>query len=71
MEEEVQLFKMLGMGGGVEQQIVNVHNHVGQAMDHGFCESLEAGRCPKESHWGGDPLVLPLSGHDESSVGLT
>ncbi len=50
VEERIQLLQVLGVGGGVEQQVVNVDNHIGQAMDHSFHKPLEAGRSPEQSH---------------------
>ncbi len=51
------------------QQIVNVHNYIGEAIDDGFHESLEDGGTPQQAHGAGDPLELPHAWYGEGSVG--
>ena len=53
----------------MHQQVINVHNYIGEAVDDSFHESLEAGGAPQQTHGAGDPLELPHAWNGEGSVG--
>ena len=53
----------------MHQQVVNVHNYIGEAVDDSFHESLEAGGAPQQTHGAGDPLELPHAWNGEGRVG--
>jgi hypothetical protein len=50
------------------QQIVNVHNYIGEAIDDSFHESLEAGGTPQQAHGAGDQLELSHAWYCEGGV---
>ena len=56
------------MCAGVEQQIVDVDDDVGQPGDDGLHEALETGGGTKKPHWGCDPLELAHAGDREGRV---
>ncbi len=53
----------------MHQQIVNVHNYIGEAVDNSFHEALKTGRAPKKSHRASYPLKLTHARYGECSVG--
>jgi len=53
----------------VNQQVINVDNDVGDAIDHLFHETLEAGWASQQAHGASHPLELTLTWNGESGVG--
>ena len=58
-KQGIQLAKVIFVGGRVDDEVVNVDDDVGDAVDHGLDEPLERRRAAKEPHAGRDPLELP------------
>ncbi len=56
------------MSAGVQQEVVDVDDDVGQPGDDGLHEALETCRGTKKSHWRCDPLELAHAGDREGRV---
>jgi hypothetical protein len=59
---------MFGMGCGVDQEVVDVHNYIGEAVDDGFHQTLKAGGAAQQAHGAGDPLKLAHVRHHDGCV---
>jgi len=55
---------------GVNKQIINVDDDVGDAPKHSLYETLKTGRAAEKPHRRGDPLVLSMPGNGEGSKWL-
>jgi hypothetical protein len=56
------------VGGRVYQEVVDVHNYIGESVDDSFYQALKTGWASQQAHWTGDPLKLAHSRHSEGCV---
>ncbi len=52
----------------MHQEVVNVHNYIGEAVDDCFHQTLEAGWAAQQAHRTGYPLELAHARHCERGV---
>ncbi len=67
-EHLIECGQVFLMSGWEHQQVNNVHNDIGDAVDDSFHVALEAGGAPQQAHWAGDPLELAHARDCECSV---
>jgi hypothetical protein len=68
LQELLEVIQVLVVGPQVDNELIWVHDNVGQSLGDDFHWSLEAGRGPGKTWWGGYPLVLPLPCEGEFGV---
>ncbi len=58
----------LFIGGSVHQQVIDVDDDIGDAIDDSLHEALKAGGASQQAHWTGDPLELAHGRDSECGV---
>ena len=67
-EELIKLSEMIGVGGGVNDEVVDVDDDIVDAVDHGLDQSLKTGRTSEQTHRRGDPFKLAHARQCEGCV---
>jgi hypothetical protein len=50
------------------QQVINVHDYIGESVDHSFHQALKTGWTSQQAHGTGDPLKLAHTRDSEGCV---
>ena len=66
LEDLFQCLEMPFVCVGVDQEVVNVDDHILQVAEDSFHESLKRGWAPQKSHGRGDPVKLTFPWNGES-----
>ncbi len=58
-KESIELAEMVVVRGRVDDEVIDVDDDVGEAVDHGLDEPLEGRGALEKPHAGRDPFELP------------
>ena len=68
VQQRVELLQVLCVVGRMQQQVINIHDYIGQTLDDSLHQPLKTAGRTQQTHRGGDPLELALARYGKCGV---